>query len=53
MLIVTHYLRLLEYITPDVVHIMLDGRIVESGDVTLAQKIDAQGYEFLRGGNAA
>jgi len=50
MLIVTHYLRLLEYITPDVVHIMLDGRIVESGDVELAKKIDAQGYEYLRGG---
>ena len=49
MLIVTHYLRLLEYITPDVVHIMLDGRIVESGDVELARKIDAQGYEYLRG----
>jgi Fe-S cluster assembly ATP-binding protein len=53
MLIVTHYLRLLEYITPDVVHIMLDGRIVENGDIELAKKIDAQGYEYLRGGSAA
>jgi Fe-S cluster assembly ATP-binding protein len=53
MLIVTHYLRLLEYITPDVVHIMLDGRIVESGDVELAKKIDAHGYEYLRSGSSA
>jgi Fe-S cluster assembly ATP-binding protein len=48
MLIVTHYMRLLEYITPDVCHVMLDGRIVKSGDVELARKIDAEGYEFLR-----
>jgi len=53
MLIVTHYMRLLEYITPDACHIMLDGRIVMSGDVELARKIDEQGYEFLRGGTAA
>jgi Fe-S cluster assembly ATP-binding protein len=48
MLIVTHYLRLLEYITPDVVHIMLDGRIVDSGDIALAQRIDEHGYDFVR-----
>jgi Fe-S cluster assembly ATP-binding protein len=48
MVIVTHYMRLLEYIAPDKCHIMLDGRIVKTGDVELARKIDAEGYEFIR-----
>jgi Fe-S cluster assembly ATP-binding protein len=48
MLIVTHYMRLLDYITPDACHVMLDGRIVMSGDVELARRIDEQGYEFIR-----
>jgi Fe-S cluster assembly ATP-binding protein len=58
MLIVTHYMRLLEYITPDVCHVMLDGRIVATGGpgpeaLELARRIDQHGYEFLRGGTAA
>ena len=46
-LVVTHYQRLLEYIVPDVVHIMLDGRIVMSGGKELAEKIDRDGYDWV------
>jgi Fe-S cluster assembly ATP-binding protein len=53
MLIVTHYMRLLEYIQPDACHVMLDGRIVMSGDVELARRIDREGYDWLRGESAA
>ena len=44
MLVITHYQRLLDHVVPDRVHVLLDGRIVESGDKTLAQKLEAQGY---------
>ena len=44
---VTHYQRLLDYIVPDVVHVMLDGRIVMSGDKNLALKLEDQGYEWV------
>lgn len=47
-LIITHYQRLLEYITPNVVHIFLDGRIVESGGPELAVKLEEEGYESFR-----
>lgn len=43
-LIITHYQRLLDYITPDQVHIMADGRIVQSGGPELAHKLEAEGY---------
>lgn len=43
-LIITHYQRLLDYITPDHVHIMADGRIVQSGGADLAHKLEAGGY---------
>ena len=46
-LIVTHYQRLLEYIEPDFVHVMLDGRIVMSGDKNLALKLESQGYKWV------
>src|SRR5436305_279999 len=46
-LVVTHYERLLEYIVPDVVHVMLDGRIVMSGQRDLAKKVDTQGYDWV------
>lgn len=46
-LIITHYQRLLDYITPDVVHIMMDGRIVMSGDAELAKQLEAEGYKGL------
>lgn len=48
-LIITHYTRILDYLSPDMVHVLLDGRIVASDGPDLAQKIDAQGYEWLGG----
>jgi Fe-S cluster assembly ATP-binding protein len=48
MLVITHYQRILNYITPDKVHIMLDGRIVESGGPELAHKLEESGYDWLR-----
>ncbi len=46
-LLITHYQRLLDYITPDFVHVMYDGKIVMSGDKTLALELESKGYEFL------
>ena len=46
-LMVTHYQRLLDYITPDHVHVMLDGRIVKSGDKTLAYQLEEKGYDWV------
>ena len=45
--VITHYQRLLEYIVPDFVHIMYDGRIVRSGDKSLAMELEEKGYEKL------
>jgi Fe-S cluster assembly ATP-binding protein len=47
-LIITHYQRMLDYITPDFVHVFLDGRIVESGDASLADSIEEAGYDSFR-----
>ena len=47
-LVITHYQRLLDYIVPDRVHVLADGRIVESGDKDLALKLEEQGYAWLR-----
>ena len=47
-LIITHYQRLLDYITPDIVHIFMDGRILESGGPELAVKLEEEGYESFR-----
>lgn len=47
MIVVTHYQRLLNYITPDVVHVMVDGRIIESGGQCLALKLENEGYDFF------
>ena len=46
-LIITHYQRILNYVVPDVVHILLDGRFVRSGDKALAAEIEARGYEWV------
>lgn len=46
-LLITHYNRLLELVVPDVVHVMIDGRIVQSGGPELAQRLEADGYEWL------
>jgi len=45
-IIITHYLRLLEYIEPDYVHVFQEGSIIESGDKSLANKIDTEGYAY-------
>jgi Fe-S cluster assembly ATP-binding protein len=49
-LVITHYQRLLDYITPDVVHVFVDGRVVETGGPDLARRIEDQGYEAFRPG---
>ncbi len=46
--VITHYQRLLNYIVPDVVHVMADGRIVRSGDKSLALELEEKGYDWLR-----
>jgi Fe-S cluster assembly ATP-binding protein len=47
-LVITHYQRLLDYIKPDVVHVLADGRIVESGGPELALQLEAHGYAWVR-----
>ncbi len=47
-LIITHYQRLLDYIVPDRVHIIVDGKVVQSGGPELAQKLDTQGYDWVK-----
>lgn len=47
-LVITHYQRMLNYIKPDFVHIMFDGRIVESGGPELALQLEEQGYDWIR-----
>ena len=46
-LIITHYQRLLDYIQPDVVHIMIDGKIIKTGDMELVKEIEDKGYSWL------
>ncbi|AMB99961.1 Fe-S cluster assembly ATPase SufC [Aerococcus urinaehominis] len=46
-LIITHYQRLLNYIVPDHVHIMMDGRVVKSGDAELGKQLEAEGYKGI------
>ncbi|MBM3853045.1 MAG: Fe-S cluster assembly ATPase SufC, partial [Verrucomicrobia bacterium] len=48
-LLITHYQRLLNYIIPDFVHVMWDGRIVRSGDKSLALELEARGYDWVKG----
>ncbi len=47
-LLITHYQRVLNYIIPDYVHVLLDGRIVESGGKELAMELEAHGYDWVR-----
>ena len=47
-LIITHYQRLLNYITPDFVHVMMQGRIVKSGGTELAERLEAEGYDWIK-----
>jgi Fe-S cluster assembly ATP-binding protein len=46
-LVITHYQRLLDYIVPDVVHVMSDGRIVKSGGKDLALELEEKGYDWI------
>ena len=48
-LIITHYQRILDYITPDVVHVMYQGRIIKTGGPELAKELEQRGYEWLTG----
>jgi Fe-S cluster assembly ATP-binding protein len=52
-LVITHYQRILNYITPDYVHVMLNGRIAESGGPELALQLEDEGYEWLKERDAA
>jgi Fe-S cluster assembly ATP-binding protein len=47
-LVITHYQRLLDYIVPDYVHILVDGRIVKSGDKSLALQLEHEGYDWIK-----
>jgi len=47
-LLITHYQRILNYIEPDYVHVMMDGKIVESGGPELAQRLEEEGYDWVR-----
>jgi Fe-S cluster assembly ATP-binding protein len=47
MIVVTHYQRLLDYIVPDFVHVLVDGRIARSGGKDLAKELEAKGYEWI------
>ncbi len=53
MIVITHYQRLLDYIEPDVVHVLSGGRIVRSGDKSLALELEEKGYAWLQEGVAA
>jgi Fe-S cluster assembly ATP-binding protein len=48
MLVITHYQRLLDYIVPDVVHVLIDGQIVRTGDKDLAKQLEREGYAEVR-----
>ncbi|MFC7098128.1 ABC transporter ATP-binding protein [Halobaculum marinum] len=45
---ITHYQRILDYVEPDHVHIMLDGKVVKSGDASLAEQLEDKGYDWVR-----
>ena len=47
-LVITHYQRLLDYIVPDYVHVLSDGKIVKTGDKNLALELEAKGYDWLK-----
>jgi len=53
MVVITHYQRLLNYIVPDVVHVIIDGKIVRSGSKDLALELEEKGYNWIKEGAAA
>jgi Fe-S cluster assembly ATP-binding protein len=52
-ILITHYQRLLDYVEPDHIHVLANGRIVRSGDKTLAQLLEEKGYNWLAQEDAA
>lgn len=52
-LLITHYQRLLDYIIPDVVHVLMDGKIVKTGDKQLAKELEERGYDWIKEEQAA
>jgi len=48
LILITHYQRLLDYIVPDFVHVMINGKIVKTGGKDLIKKIDSQGYDWVK-----
>jgi Fe-S cluster assembly ATP-binding protein len=48
MILVTHYQRILNYVTPDHVHVLFNGRIVKSGGKELALELEAKGYDWIK-----
>lgn len=48
-MVITHYQRLLDYIKPDIVHVLIDGKIVMTGGPDLAQKIEDEGFDWIKG----
>lgn len=48
-LLITHYQRMLSYIRPDFVHVLLDGKIARTGDADLAEELEAKGYDWIQG----
>ncbi len=46
-ILITHYQRLLDYIKPDFVHVLVNGKIIQTGDISLALKLEKQGYDWL------
>jgi Fe-S cluster assembly ATP-binding protein len=53
MIVITHYQRLLNYIVPDFIHVLFDGRIIKSGTKELAFELESKGYDWLKSGAAA
>lgn len=47
-LVITHYQRLLDYLKPDIVHVLMDGKIIRTGDYTLALELEDKGYDWLK-----
>ena len=50
-IVITHYQRLLDYIVPDFVHVLYNGKIVKSGDASLALELEEKGYDWIKAEN--
>ena len=51
-IVITHYQRLLDYLKPDIVHVLIDGRIIKTGGPELALEIDQRGFDWIKEENA-